>query len=1153
MRPSDSKDVSDWAAYVSDQMEEAVASSNNEMELREHVHRPILDALEALYGMGASASSGEMNTRRTGPRSPLDRLYGGVAVEWEWDMSRSRREHGAEQALNYLENLRTSYPDSDVYTAIVCDGKQWGFLHDDPADAERNGLFALLDPSNSTDRFTWVPNSPAACGQFLELVGAHKKAPITNKNLTKKFGPESDVANHLVTFLSQSAAGRLEADRTDTLYIEWRRALDVVYGDLDENDSELALAIQELYRTPQARPLGELLFVLHTYFAMVGRVIAVELMAVAAGEREQTPSSWRFLDDAHLLEELRQLENGRLPGDINISNLFEADLFSWWADSAENNNDLLGGIRDLLNEVSQLAFPQIAFGPHRGGDVLRDLYQALIPRKLRKALGEFLTPYWLAEASLRRLKEQGADLDHGRVIDPTCGTGTFIVPVLENRLRRLKKTSGDELTAEAVQAVLDSVAGIDLNPVAITATRVNFVLALGDLATLGNLTLPVWRADSIIVPEPSSAEDQMGPIAGIKYSSLTTSLKEPFTVPASMDSSARISALRGMIDRSVVRPRFGQTMTDDEVQRSRDEFAALFADRFGAAGDDSLDPQEFDNELLVARNLFSQITDLAVKKRDGVWARLVENAYAPLFAGKFDVVVGNPPWLAWGRIPEQWRRQTEYLWKSCGLWYVPEEEGDSFSLQSADMATLVYAVSLLRYAAPKAYVGLLTPASLINADPGGRAFRQFHLFPNQRDSALYPNVDVPFRPTWVDDWSRVAPFAPDAANKPIFLISQKGLPADVETKGAVWERVPGHGRLDPSSWWTAQHALRENLGSFSPVDPKSTTSAWRFQNASRPQLIAGGTNKYTFGKGLDTRGANGVYFVDISRPQPARGNRKATIQIKNIPSEGRNKNVTTNSGRVEADLVYPLLRGRDVSYWNASPMAYIALPHDPQELDRPLETSKFRREYPGAYDWFKRHRDVLTTRKTPPSRGWNMADGGDDWCRVDGALKHMQTGHTIVVREFGNRPAAALVHERTDFELGGRTVRPLIDHKLMLCTVGTRNEALYLVAMINSTPMQDLLESFVNSIAVSPKSLKRLNIPDFDSEDGRMSQLVTLAETATAAAGAQETLETIQPEMDRLVLEIVVASADYKPQPKAQPKARQSRERSKGVQLDVLF
>ena len=71
-----------------------------------------------------------------------------------------------------------------------------------------------------------------------------------------------------------------------------------------------------------------------------------------------------------------------------------------------------------------------------GTDVLRDLYQRLVPARVRGALGEFLTPPWLAEACLQRLEALGAPLTTGRVLDPTCGTGTFLLPILDAQARR---------------------------------------------------------------------------------------------------------------------------------------------------------------------------------------------------------------------------------------------------------------------------------------------------------------------------------------------------------------------------------------------------------------------------------------------------------------------------------------------------------------------------------------------------------------------------------------------------------------------------------------------------------------------------------------------------------------------------------------------
>jgi len=1098
------------------------------MEIREHVHQTILDAIQSLFGLGWTSSAGEFNTGPGGTQSPLDRLYGGVAVEWEVNMRAGRREHGADQALVYLRNLRTNHPAADAFTAVVTDGRQWGFLRHDPDDDNSADLFTAEAPDTQAGHFTWVPNSPGACRQFLELIGAHKQSPITSKSLTNRFGPDSAVASRLVTVLSQSAAGRLQNDRTDTLYTEWRRALDVVYGDLDASDGDLAESVQTAYRMPIARPLGELLFVLHTYFALVGRVLAVELLAVAVGERDDAPSNWRGLDDAALLERLRGLEKGDLPGDLEITNLFEADLFSWWADRAVSNTTLLTAIRDLLKEVSELAFPRIAFGPHHAGDVLRDLYQALIPNKLRKALGEFLTPHWLAEACLSRLRSQGADLAHGRVLDPTCGTGTFIVPVLAERLNRLAQERGDTVTAEQVQAVLDSVTGIDLNPVAITATRVNYVLSLGDLANVGPLTLPVWRADSLIVPEPSPMQMQSGPIAGIVHSQLETSLAEPFTIPASMNTAARIAGLRAVLEDAVLLLADGNT-SEEDVEDAGLQFAAGFANEFGPAGDAPLDGFDYDDEMSVGAHLFGQVAALACGERNGVWARLIENAYAPLFAGTFDVVVGNPPWLTWTKLPKGWRDKSKALWKRTGLWHTPVEAGDTFSLQSSDIATLVFAVSLMRYARDDAHVGLLVPNAIINADPGSRAFRQFRLRPDKRDSGLFDPVDVPFRAVWLDDWSHMNPFAPDAANKPVFLIAKKGEQQAAQTPGSVWTRAPKV-KISKGSWRLTRPMLVEARGSFAPIDSATPTSAWRFQHDSRPTLLAGGSNTYTFGKGLDTRGANGVYFVTVSRYTGASGTRKATVRIANVASEGRAKGITPAIGDVEASLVYPLLRGKDVQHWVAAPAEHMILPHDPEEVDRVLATTALQREYPKALSWLRRNKHFLSSRSTPPSRNWNMTSTGNDWCRIDGPLRHMQSGYSVVVRELAARPAAALVEKRFDMRLN-RDATPLIDHKLMFCTVQTREEALYLVAMVNSTPMQDLLESFVNQTSVSPKSMKRLPIPDYTASNDDMTELVDLASTVIGSgAPAAKAIET-QPEMDAAVLRIVAAASDYEPQP----------------------
>ena len=458
--PARRHDLDEWSRRLADVFDEGGALAN-ETELREHVHGTVVDALSDLYGMSWRSSSAE---RRPARRSRLsyDRLYGGVAVEWEHSMGRARREHGAQQALDYLALLRSDqHNGSEAFTAVVADGRQWGFLVTDPVMVEHD-LFTVL-PETATGHFLWRENSPAACRHFLELIGSHQQTPVTGRTLASMFGPDAELSHRVVAVLAQALAARGSSDRPDTLYWEWRRALDVVYGDLDLAEGRLARVVQDAYDMPVSRSVGELLFVLHTYFALVARLVAVEILATGSDDVEFRPTAWRALPDADLLDRLARLDRGDLPGGLDIANLFEADLFSWWLGVADGNSDLLAVLRDLLAALGGLAFPRIVFGPAPAGDVLRDLYQALVPRQLRRALGEFLTPVWLAGACLESLATAGADLADGRVLDPTCGTGTFLMPILTRRVRRLAAT-GERPDAAAVQAVLNTCAAWTSTP-----------------------------------------------------------------------------------------------------------------------------------------------------------------------------------------------------------------------------------------------------------------------------------------------------------------------------------------------------------------------------------------------------------------------------------------------------------------------------------------------------------------------------------------------------------------------------------------------------------------------------------------------------------------------------------------------------------------
>src|SRR5512140_618169 len=105
-------------------------------------------------------------------------------------------------------------------------------------------------------------------------------------------------------------------------------------------------------------------------------------------------------------------------------------------------------------------------------DALKHIYQEMFPQRARHALGEYYTPDWLAEHVLDEL-----DYTDQRMLDPACGSGTFLVAAI-NRVRRC---NSHLQPGQLLDKILDSVAGFDVNPLAVFTARANYRIAIRDL------------------------------------------------------------------------------------------------------------------------------------------------------------------------------------------------------------------------------------------------------------------------------------------------------------------------------------------------------------------------------------------------------------------------------------------------------------------------------------------------------------------------------------------------------------------------------------------------------------------------------------------------------------------------------------------------
>ncbi|MGD2144705.1 MAG: N-6 DNA methylase, partial [Anaerolineae bacterium] len=559
--------------------------------------------------------------------------------------------------------------------------------------------------------------------------------------------------------------------------------------------------------------------------------------------------------------------------------------------------------------------------PEQTRDLLKNLYQNLMPRKLRHALGEYYTPDWLAERVLSQLGVQG-DPDE-RLLDPGCGSGTF--PVLT--IRRVREYAAERMLpeAEVLEKILRNVVGFDLNPLAVIAARTNYLMALGDLVQhrRGEISIPVYLADSIMTPSTGETLfDQHS--YGFK-----TAVGE-FAVPRSLVSARAIDELAVMLEECV------------EIGLTAEQFRARLLSAFPElAGKE--------NELAVAEELYGRLRELDEQGINGIWARIIKNAFAPLFVGEFDYVAGNPPWVNWESLPDEYRQETSSLWAAHDLF--PHKGFDAILGGSKDdISILMTYVALDKYLRDGGRLGFLITQSVFKTAGAGQGFRRFRL-----------GDGTPLKVLHVDDMSELTPF-PGVGNRTAIVVLQKGRETEYPVPYTFWQGEEwGRGRRrtipeDLSPDEVQEMTVRSNLWA-EPVDDEDVTSSWisgrrRALSAVRKVL---GASDYRARAGVCTW-MNAVYWLEVVGERP-----DGLLVITNI-LKGAKRKVEKVQTAIEPDLVYPLLRGRDVNRWRAGPSAHILVTHRPEMGLQAVSEDEMVVRFPKACAYLKRFEDDLRNR-----------------------------------------------------------------------------------------------------------------------------------------------------------------------------------------------
>ncbi|MBI4722683.1 MAG: N-6 DNA methylase [Candidatus Stahlbacteria bacterium] len=742
------------------------------------------------------------------------------------------------------------------------------------------------------------------------------RLPLTAENLAQKFGPQSELAPKAVATLTNALKYWGDQTRIHTFFNEWKRLFGIVYGEQFSGQQEKeAEILSKLYKVSKGIDFQELLFSVHTYFAFLMKIISAELLTL----RETTfiaslASELAHASEDKLKRQLIDIEDGGIYTRKGITNFLEGDFFRWYLDAW--NPELKDAIQEIARALSEFEPATSTLDPSAARDLLKKLYQYLVPQEVRHRLGEYYTPDWLAELILNEVDYDGNTLK--RFLDPACGSGTFVVLAIQRANEYGVKEKLPPL--EIAKRIVANIWGFDLNPLAVIAARTNYLFALGNLANeLPNIEIPIYLADSVLWPE---MKGQMSIRPEGESIEIQTSLQK-FYVPKIwiVNNGFLMKTAAPLIER-MVREQYSVKEAMEQFKKNGLVFP----------------PHE-----KIVEYFYKEILEIEKQGKNGIWARFLKNIFAPIVAEKFDFVVGNPPWVRWDYLSQSYRNATLKLWKDYGLFSL---KGFQTRLGGGkkDFSMLFVYASADYYLKDGGKLGFLITQEVFKSKGAGEGFRRFQL--GNEEKGKYLKV------LKAHDLASIQPFE-GATNKTAAIILRKGEKTKYPVPYIVWTKKKGVGKIATELGLNeALPLLQKKRYLAKPIG--SIVSAWQTQPVEAGELKKiGGKNYYRAYSGI-IADPYGVFWVKIVQVFS-----DGSVIVNNLPERGKRK-IPKIEARAESGLIYPSLRGADIQRWQTTPKFFVFLTQDPYKRE-PLSEAYLKNNFPRTYSYFTKFKEVLMT------------------------------------------------------------------------------------------------------------------------------------------------------------------------------------------------
>ncbi len=1013
-----------------------------------------------------------VETERHVTQGRIDSKYGAFVIEFKHTSKLKTTSHktkASNQIEEYLQGLYKKNPTD--YLGLITDGVFCKFIRN-----EGGKIYSEA----------WGKISPVFLDRVIKTIVLLEQVALTSVNLIRDFCEPLDdnLAKQLTNTLYTTLLNRMKP-KTEMLFGEWLELFKLSHNDksqqrdLQERRQSLADTVDIEINTNRGEYLA--LYSLQTAYAIIVKLIAFKVVSniyfrkstVDFGDLAQTTQSALQL-------KMQSLEDGEIFRAIGINNLLEGDYFSWYSSPQQWNKLVFKNIIEVIQVLSKYEDKVLVHEQVRTHDLFKELYQRIVPSKVRHSLGEFYTPAWLADNLVEEAITQ-INKKEWRLLDPTAGSGTFLIAGIQ----RVLEETQFEIKSNRLKLVLDRVKGIDLNPLSVLTGRVNYFINTAHLIEEGiQYSIPIYLGDSSYVPEHVKIKDV--PCLGYHIKTLKgyIDIVLPYSVVVNTDN-------------------FSKVMTEIEFDIKALDWQAVSEKIKALANKDDLI-----NEVTEKIDeLSKKYIELEKNEWNGIWARIVTNFLITASLGKFDLIVGNPPWIDWRNLPEGYRERIKTL---CIERHLFSGDGLTGGI-NLNICALIANVATDNWLSNNGVLGFLMPQNLVQI----QTYEGFRNFWQSNGKRLY------FQKFF--DWTKSGhPFQPVQHKFLTYFISSKfadynkGVNVSVFTKkrGCTMNMINEYDNF-------------EDVKHFFTVVPKllgqciDTSTNFTYANNSKEleefRIISGKSN-YLGREGVEFYPQE-LFLFEIDSEMPKRDNK---IFLNNYQNHRSKHRIPAQNVLLEKKFIYPLIKGINIGRWHIinNPSFVVPFPYEKDYSVRvPLKLNDLRKKSPNLAKYLIDNKKSIEAQTTYSDKIIGNREkefyalarvGAYSFAKSYVAFRDNTKWHATVVEEIQTVWGGV---KRPVFQNHAVSISEREDGKYI-----SSEEAHFICAILNAPKTQKFILN--SSDSRSFKIRPPVFIPLFDKKNKIHEKLASLSKLAHKYYSSVEKLNKIEADIDELYLEL---------------------------------